>query len=199
MPKLEGVKEQRHQPFFDTLIRAGANTAPKPTVGSLTRLFSSANIGNMALTNMKSAGVLSSDQTFVILSMRAWLYFRGAGAGDMYAGCASQLYWTLEVGDKPFFQAPSWYFSSGGGISGSDPSAPAMNLGTPDHRSILKLGQPIPIPARQGFAAIAEFYPFEGGTSPSSDVRQNLLNSAANIGDRQIMFVLDGLHSRDVL
>ena len=195
MPKLEGVKEQRHQPFYDTLIRAGANTAPTPPVASVTRLFSSSNVGNVALTNMKAAGQLSSDQTFVILSMRAWLYFRGPQADDMYAGCASQLFWTLEVGDKPFFQMGSWYFNSGGGILNGNSS----NLGMPDHRAILKLGQPIPIPARQGFAVIGEFYPIGQGAAPFSDVRQNLLNQNANIGDRVIQFVLDGLHSREVL
>jgi len=199
VPKLEGVKEQRHQPFYDTLIRAGANTAPKPAVASQTRLFASANIGNLSLTNMKAAGVLSSDQTFVVLSMRAWLYFRGASDGDMYAGCASQLMWTLEIGDKPFFQAPCWYFGAGGGIAGADPKGANLNLGTPDHKGILKLGQPIPIPARQGFAAIAEFFPFDGGANPASDVRQNLLNASNNIGDREVQFILDGLHSRDVL
>ena len=199
MPKLEGVKEQRHQPFYDTLVRAAGNTAPTPPVASLTRLFATSNIGNMGLTNMKSAGVLSSDQTFVVLSMRAWLHFRGAQAGDMYAGCASQLFFTLEIGDKPFFQMGAWYFGSGGGIAGSDPGSPALNLGTPDHRGILKLAQPIPIPARQGFAVIAEFYPIGQGPLPSSDVRQNLLNASTNIGDRVIQFVLDGLHSRDVL
>jgi len=196
VPKLEGVKEQRHQPFYDTLIRAGANTAPTPLVGPNTRLFSSANIGNIALTNMKAAGQLSSDQTFVIMAMRAWLYFRGAQDEDMYAGCASQLFWTLEIGDKPFFQMGSWYFNAGGGIQGG---ATAPNLGVPDHRAILKLAQPISIPARQGFAAIAEFYPIGTGTAPFSDVRQNLLNSSNNIGDRVVQFVIDGLHSREVL
>lgn len=193
MPKLEGVKEQRHQPFYDTLIRAGANTAPNPAVGPNTRLFSSANIGNVALTNMKAAGQLSSDQTFVIMAMRAWLYFRGAQADDCYGGCASQLFWTLEIGDKPFFQMGSWYFNSGGGINGGS------NLGVPDHRAILKLAQPISIPARQGFAAIAEFYPIGTGSAPFSDVRANLLNANTNIGDRVIQFVIDGLHSREVL
>jgi len=61
------------------------------------------------------------------------------------------------------------------------------------------VAQPIPIPARQGFAVISEFYPIGGGPLPSSDVRQNLLNASTNVGDRVIQFVLDGLHSRDVL
>jgi hypothetical protein len=199
MPKLEGVKEQRHQPFWDTLIRAPGNTAPTPPVASLSRLFATSNIGNFGLTNMKSAGVLSSDQTFVVLSMRSWLYFRGPQAGDMYGGCASQLFFTLEIGDKPFFQMGCWYFPSGGGVAGFDPGNPSLNSGTPDHRGILKLAQPIPIPARQGFAVIAEFYPIGAGPLPASDVRANLLNASTNIGDRVIQFVLDGLHSRDVL
>jgi len=195
VPKLEGVKERRHQPFYDTLVRAAANTAPTPLVPSMTRLFSSANIGNVALTNMKAAGQLSSDQTYVIHALRAFLYFRGAQAADMYAGCASQLYWTLEIGDKPFFQMGAWYFGAGGGIVGGD----AQSLGTPDHRGILKLGQTISIPARQGFAVIGEFHPIGQAGAAFSDVRTNLINANANIGDRVIQFVLDGIHSREVL
>ena len=37
------------------------------------------------------------------------------------------------------------------------------------------------------------------GPLPSSDVRKDLLNASTNIGDRVVQFVLDGLHSRDVL
>src|SRR5260370_5822339 len=117
MPKLLGVKEQRHQQFYDTLIRAPGTTAPTPPVASLSRLFATSNIGNMGLTNMKSAGVLSSDQTFVVLSMRSWLYFRGPQAGDMYGGVASQLYFTLEIGDKPFFQTGPRFVPEGRGIA----------------------------------------------------------------------------------
>jgi hypothetical protein len=141
VPKLEGVKERRHQPFYDTLVRAGAGTAPNPAVGARTQLFGSNNIGNLSLTNMTTAGVLSSDQTYVIHALRAWLYFRGVQAGDMYAGCASELFFTLTIGDKPQFQMPAWYFPSGGGVYGSDPANPNFNLGTPDHRGILKLAQ----------------------------------------------------------
>ena len=49
------------------------------------------------------------------------------------------------------------------------------------------------------FAVIAAFYPIGNGALPASDVRANLLNSSTNVGDRVIQFVLDGLHSRDVL
>src|SRR5260370_25953308 len=99
MPKLLGVKEQRHQPFYDTLIRAPGNAAPTPPVASLSRLFATSNIGNMGLTNMKSAGVLSSDQTLVVLSMRSWLFFSGPHAGDMVGADAAQLVFTRGSGD----------------------------------------------------------------------------------------------------
>jgi hypothetical protein len=192
LPKLEGWKEQRHQPFYDTLVRVGNGSAPNPLVQGRTQLFGSNNIGNLALTNMSTAGVLASDQTFKILGMRAWLYFRGPQSSDLYSGCASQLFFTLVIGDKPQFQMPCWYFPSGGGVSGMDPANPNLNLGTPDHRGFLKLAEAIPLPARQGFNVIAEFFPI-GAT----DVR-GLVNSAQT-GDRVIQFVIDGIHVRDVL
>src|SRR5438128_240153 len=151
MPKLEGVSERRHQPFYDSLIRAGAGQAPTPALGARTQLFGSNNIGNLSLTNMTTPGQLSSDQTYVIMAMRAFLYFRGVSASDMYAGCASQLFFTLVIGDKPQFQMGAWYFPAGGGIIGSDPQGPVLNNGSPDHRGMLKLGKTIDIPPRQSF------------------------------------------------
>ena len=174
------------------LVRSGAGQAPNPLVQGRTQLFGSNNIGSLALTNMTTAGVLPSDQKFDILGMRAWLYFRGSRASDLYAGCASQLMFTLVIGDKPQFQMPCWYFPAGGGMNGSDPAAPVLNNGSPDHRGFLKLVEPIKVPERQGFNVIAEFFPIG-----NSDVR-DIVNDQ-NAGDRVIQFVLDGLHLRDVL
>ena len=45
MPKLVGVRERRHQPYYDTLIRADADAAPTPTVANETMLFNGTNLG----------------------------------------------------------------------------------------------------------------------------------------------------------
>jgi hypothetical protein len=61
MPRVHGVRERRHQPVWDTLIRStGAPTTP---IGSSTRLFGNANVGQLQLTNLQVPGQLASDQT----------------------------------------------------------------------------------------------------------------------------------------
>lgn len=52
------------------------------------------------------AGQLASDQTYVVLAMRCWLYFNGTNRRANYLRITSQLYFTLTMGDKPAFQAP---------------------------------------------------------------------------------------------
>ncbi|MBT8452982.1 MAG: hypothetical protein KJO40_13520 [Deltaproteobacteria bacterium] len=44
---------------------------------------------------------MASDQTYVILALRAWLYFEGTNARELYLQVVSQLFFTLTLGDKP--------------------------------------------------------------------------------------------------
>lgn len=104
MPRLHGVKERRHQPFWDTLIRTTGN--PAPVLQQSQRLFGNANVGQLALTNLQVAGQLASDQTYIILAMRCCLFFDGTNRRTLYQQVASQLFCTLVLGDKPAFQAP---------------------------------------------------------------------------------------------
>ncbi len=53
MPRLDGVREKRHQPFLDTLVR-GIGISQ---VNNLTQLFGNANVGQRSLTNLQVAGV----------------------------------------------------------------------------------------------------------------------------------------------
>lgn len=80
---------------------------PSPAIANSTRLFGNANVGNLALTNLQVAGQLASDQTYVILALRCWLYFNGTNRRLLYLGMASQLYFTLNVGDKQSGLSPS--------------------------------------------------------------------------------------------
>jgi hypothetical protein len=186
------VKERRHQPFWDSMIRTTGN--PTPTIQQSSRLFGNANIGRLDLTNLQVAGQLASDQTYVILALRCWLFFDGTNARANYLNIAAQLYFTLTMGDKPAFQAPCWYYPSGGGIWGSSNAAadPIYNLGMPTHESILKLARPIMVPVRQNFAVEAQFFTV-GSTNGLT-----LLNSGAQDDQKVIMFVIDGLQTRDV-
>lgn len=190
MPRLHGVRERRHQPFWDTLVRTTGD--PTPALTPSTRLFGNANVGNLAFTNLQVAGQLASDQTYVILSLRAWLYFDGTNARTNYQRVASQLYFTLNLGDKPQFQAPIWYVPSGGGIYGFDSTTPIFNLGIATQEAILKLARPIVVPVRQNFNVNMEF--FAVGTTDAL----TLLNSGATDDEKVIMFMIDGLQTRDV-
>lgn len=193
MPRLHGVKERRHQPFWDTLIRTygGAPTA----VANSTRLFGNANVGNVALTNLQVAGQLASDQTYVILALRCYLYFNGTNRRVLYLGVSSQLYFTLTVGDKPQFQCPAWYLPAGGGIWGFDSGTSVFTNGAPTQEAILKLARPIMVPVRQNFSVTAEFF-----TTGSQDYRNGAtsLNTGAASDEAIVMFMIDGLQTRDV-
>ena len=190
MPRLHGYRERLHQPLWDTLIRTTGDPAT-PIVNS-TKLFGNANIGNLALTNLQTAGQLASDQTYVILALRCFMFFDGPNRRDNYLNVTSQLFWTLTVGTKPMFQAPCWYYPAGGGVWGFDATASIFSHGTPEQASILKLARPIIVPVRQNFAAQADFFAI--GTTSAL----NGLNTGATDDIKNISFMLDGLQTRDV-
>lgn len=145
--------------------------------------------GQLQLTNLQVPGQLASDQTYVILALRAWLYFDGTNHRDLYLQTVSQLYFTLTLGDKPQFVAPCWYFPAGGGIYGFDSTDSVLNNGYPSQQSILKLARPIIIPVRQNINVNAEF--FSVGTTNVLD----FINNAATDDQMVVMFVIDGLDS----
>lgn len=190
MPRIANVRERRHQPFWDTLVHTTG--APSPALQNTTNLFGNSNVGNLALTNLQVAGQLASDQTYVILALRAWLYFNGTNRRVNYLRVNSQLYWTLIVGEKPMFQAPCWYFPSGGGTWGYDATTSVFNNGEPTQEAILKLARPIIVPVRQNFAVTASFYPMGSVDALAG------LNGGATDDEKEIKFVLDGLQTRDV-
>lgn len=190
MPRLHGYRERLHQPVYDTLIRTTGD--PTTPIVNSSKLFGNGNIGNLAFTNMQTAGQLASDQTYVILALRCFEYFDGTNRRSNYQNVTSQLFWTLTVGNKPMFQAPCWYFPAGGGVWGFDSTASIFSNGTPEQASILKLARPIIVPVRQNFAAQADFFAI--GTTSALDG----LNSGATDDVKNIQFMLDGLQTRDV-
>ena len=190
MPRLQGVRERRHQPFWDTLVRTTGN--PTTAIQNQTKLFGNSNVGNLALTNLQVAGQLAADQTYVILALRCWLFFDGTNRRSNYLGVSSQLYFTLTVGDKPMFQAPCWYHPAGGGVFGFDSTDSIFNNGEPTQEAILKLARPIIVPVRQNFNVSADFFAI------GSTVALDLLNSGAADDQKVIMYMIDGLQTRDV-
>ena len=75
---------------------------------------------------------------------------------------------------------------------GFDATTSIFNLGDPTHESILKLARPIMVPVRQNFAVEAQFF------TVGSVNALTLLNTGATDDEKVIMFVIDGLQTRDV-
>jgi len=193
MPRIHGVRERRHQPFWDTLIRT-TNT-PASTINASTKLFGNANVGNLAFTNLQVAGQLASDQTYVVLALRAYLYFNGTNARTFYQQVSSQLYFTFQLGDKPQFSAPAWYSPAGGGVwsgGGGVLADLVFNNGMPTQEAILKLARPIVIPVRQNISVDAQFF-----TVGTTNIL-TLLNAPAADDQMVISYIIDGLQTRDV-
>lgn len=99
-----GIKRPGPTDVWDSLIRTEGD--PTPPIKNGAKLFGNSNVGDLGQTNMTSAGQLTSDQTFVVLAIRCWLFFEGTNKRANYLNTAAQLYWTLTVGQKPQFQAP---------------------------------------------------------------------------------------------
>lgn len=192
MPRLHGVRNRIHQPFWDSIIRTTGD--PTPVLEASKTLFTN-TVGQFPITNMKAAGQLPSDQTYVVLSMRAWLYFKGTNAVKNYEQTVSQLYLSLNMGDaQPQFQAPVWYFPTGGGLYGQDNagSTAVLNNGFPSANAIVKFARPIILPVRQHFSVEATWWKV-GSTDALST-----LNSGATDDQKSILIMIDGLLTRDV-
>lgn len=75
MPKLTNVRERVHQPFRDTLIRTSGMVTS--TLTDVTRLFTVAGKPE-GETNLPNGSTLPSDQSMVVLALRAFTWFRNS-------------------------------------------------------------------------------------------------------------------------
>jgi hypothetical protein len=204
MPKQNDRRERRHQPVWDTLIRGsqGQFTPNANLALGAYRMFTTAQGANLALTNMESGGSFPAGQTYLILAIRCFLYFRGCLTGpapqgfdfSMYHHAVSQLYFQLNIGNKEYFAAPAWYIPAGGGLSGDLGTSTDVQFtnGVPSHGSILRLARSISLTPFQNFHVLATILPM-GAFSLIADV------AALTAGEMSIQLVLDGLQLRDVL
>ncbi len=190
MPRLQNWKEKQHQPIWDTIIRTTGT--PSPAIAATAVLFGNANVGNTPMTNLQMAGQLASNQVYLVMALRAFLFFDGTNARTFYQQVTSQLFFTFSLGDKPQFVAPCWYHPAGGGVHGFDSANAVFNHGTPSQEAILKLAKPIAIPQQQNIQVFATFNPV--GTT---DIR-TLMNAPAADDQQIITYMIDGLRTRDV-
>jgi hypothetical protein len=185
MPKIAGVREEIHQPRYDTLVRTNAVS----TLEQSTTLFGNANVGQIALTNMKAAGVLPSDNSYSILAMRVYESFEEP---TLYAEVDRQLFFNLNIAEKTQLQGHAWYLPAGGGVYGFDGGGvAALTNGVPAHTSILKIARPITLPPRQNFQVDMTFH--KVGTEDA------LTDLNAETSAKVIVVLVDGLELRDAL
>lgn len=224
MARLDGIRERRHQPFYDTLV-TGIGIS---TVANLTALFGNANVGQRNKTNMQVAGQLASAQTYIIKVLRAVMLFKSLTDGDafgshgstpalastaqssasralaLYEQMAYGAYFNLTLGDKPMFTAPLWYAPAGGGISGmtTGNASQVVTNGEASQQAILKLGKDIHIPAGQNIGVTIEFFPFarlgpgHGGAYAGELSPLDSLNQFDGL--KLVQFYIDGVQTRDV-
>jgi hypothetical protein len=111
MAKVVSVRERVHQPFWDTFVRTSGLVTG--TVGDNTDLFSNNGQRSEATTNLAGGVQLPSDQSFVVLALRVFTFFRnpilrvaGAGVGEVagngdYGTLAPFLAGGTSVGNAP--------------------------------------------------------------------------------------------------
>jgi len=233
MPKLVGTRERIHQPFYDSLIRVDGSTNLRVTpqngfgpVSARTQLFTRTG-ADTAITNLVQGGQFPSDQTFVVLAVRVWTYFRFNGervvnqaqlwanpdivtdrtmrVWKLYHQAESQLFWEFTAGDKPQLVTFTAYTPFAGGLDGyfADTRLPRANNGVPTSDALMRLARPILIPPRQGFKVICVASPIGSGPGTSIIDQLNGIDETGTENPdnivKDIKYLIDGIHSRDVL
>ncbi len=186
MPRFDGARERIHQPIWDMACRGIGLSS----VINGVRLFANPNTSSEEFTNMATAGALQSDQTFVVKAIRVLEFFQslkdtafdaygspalltalnGASVAgtperalDLYSLLGYGCHLTFKAGEKDQFTSQLVYCPAGMGIFGAT-SVNARNIasnGWPSQENIMLLAKDIPIPARQGFMAKLDFFPYK--------------------------------------
>jgi hypothetical protein len=143
----------------------------------------------------------------------------------LYHQSQNQLFWQFQAGDKPQLTTFTAYTPFAGGLDGffSDSRLPRANNGVPTSSALMRLARPILIPPRQGFQCIATLSAM--GQSAGASIQEQLLGqidgsigplaaittgqTSLSLGDvtvngtdnieKDVKYLIDGIHSRDVL
>ncbi len=143
----------------------------------------------------------------------------------LYHQSQNQLFWQFQAGDKPQLTTFTAYTPFAGGLDGffSDSRLPRANNGVPTSSALMRLARPILIPPRQGFQCIATLAAM--GQATGASIQEQLLgqidgtigpltalttgvnalgtgNVTSNGTDdieKDVKYLIDGIHSRDVL
>jgi len=140
----------------------------------------------------------------------------------LYHQTENQLFWQFVAGDKPQLTTFTAYTPMAGGLDGffADSRLPRANNGVPTSAALMRLARPILVPPRQGFQVIAIASPI-GQTAGASLIEQlnglvsdidpasvitsgtqgaeGLSVNGSDDIEKDIKYLIDGIHSRDVL
>jgi len=145
----------------------------------------------------------------------------------LYHQCENQLFWQFVAGDKPQLTTFTAYTPAAGGLDGyfADTRLPRANNGVPTSSALMRLARPILVPPRQGFQVIAIASPIgqstgasiieqlnglvpdndawgaavTGGTITGTAGATGLSVSGRDDIAKDVKYIIDGIHSRDVL
>ena len=215
MAKIIGYKQQRVQFFYDSLIRNRGDMSTD--VSSRTTLFAAASPGVLARTNLKVAGQLANDETFLTYAVRHELYLRPTGRSNSNTTSASldldlrsaglfrdlihHTTFQLSVSEKVEFEGLWAMTPAGGGTWGFLSDSIDVNFvnGEPQARAIYVLPLPIPVAARQAISMVEQFEDIPAGGSAGTTAVTILTNLNAYEGVKIARAYIDGFHSRDIL
>lgn len=152
---------------------------------------------------------------------------RIARVHKLYYQTQNQLFWQFQAGDKPQLTTYTAYTPFAGGLDGffADSRLPRANNGVPTSSALMRLARPILIPPRQGFVVIAIASPIGqaagasvvdqlNGLVPNNDAWGNgpqgtiVASGVSGTGlstagrddiEKDVKYLIDGIHSRDVL
>jgi len=145
----------------------------------------------------------------------------------LYHQAENQFFWQLQAGDKPQLTTFTAYTPFAGGLDGffADSRLPRANNGLPTSSALMRLARPVLIPPRQGFQVIAQASAIGqtvgasvveqlNGLVPNNTANQFISGAATTTGfgvgtgisvngkdqiEKDIKYLIDGIHSRDVL
>jgi len=145
----------------------------------------------------------------------------------LYHQAENQFFWQLQAGDKPQLTTFTAYTPFAGGLDGffADSRLPRANNGVPTSSALMRLARPVLIPPRQDFQVIcqasaigqtvgASIVEQLNGLVPNSTANAWITGAATQTGfgsgtglsvpgkdqiEKDIKYLIDGIHSRDVL
>lgn len=145
----------------------------------------------------------------------------------LYHQAENQLFWQFVAGDKPQLTTFTAYTPAAGGLDGffADTRLPRANNGVPTSAALMRLARPILVPPRQGFQVIAIASPIgqssgasvieqlnglvpdndpwgpasTGGTITGTPGANGISVTGRDDIEKDIKYLIDGIHSRDVL